>query len=100
MSDARAWDAQVTGYIYALQQRDGVDLLAYHWHPASISRVTRPHLHLGHIRHELVTPRTHVPTGRVRLSDIARLVIEEFGALPRRRDWVAVLEAARLAETR
>ena len=96
---ARDWEAHLAGYIYAIQGPDEEDLLAYHWHPASISRVTWPHLHVARITHELVSGRTHLPTGQVQLEDMVRLLIEEFSVQPRRRDWAAVLDASRVGGT-
>ncbi len=40
-------------------------------------------------REELQT--AHLPTGYVSLADIIRLLIRDFGATPRRRDWESVL---------
>ena len=92
--DGRDWTAETVGYIYALVGPDGEDLLAYHWHPEGLSRVTRPHVHIAAIRHPVVSARTHLPTGRAELADLVRLLIEELGVPPRRGDWSAVLDAA------
>lgn len=91
----RAWDAEVGGYIYSVQTADRAELLAYHWHPTTISRVTVPHLHVGGVIHDVISHRTHLPTGHVLLEDVVRLVIEEFRVPPRRADWPNVLDVAR-----
>jgi hypothetical protein len=77
--------------VFALQNAEGEDALAYHWHPQSISRVTWPHLHVGVVGHPFMSARTHVPTGNVALADVVRLAIEAFDVSPRRADWRTVL---------
>jgi len=41
------WQTQTTAYYYKVDDADGREILAYHWHPAGRSPETRPHLHLG-----------------------------------------------------
>ncbi len=41
------WTATVSTYRYGLYDRDGREILSYHWHPDARSHVTTPHLHLG-----------------------------------------------------
>lgn len=43
----RAWTATIASYRYGLCDRDGREVLSYHWHPNTHSHVTTPHLHLG-----------------------------------------------------
>jgi hypothetical protein len=94
-SVGRGWDTQTMGYIYSLQTTDGVAMVAYHWHPYGMSHVTLPHLHVSGAVNELISRRTHLPTGRVFLEDVVRLIIEEFHVPPRRPDWSEVLDMSR-----
>lgn len=90
------WQAQTTAYFYTLDDADGREILAYHWHPTGRSPVTRPHLHLsagaGTLRHEL--QKAHLGTGFVTPVTLLTLLIESFAVRPRRSDWARVLEMA------
>lgn len=99
-STARSYEARIDGYHYEVLDRLGREILAYHWHPAGVSPVTEPHLHLsGRLRPLDVDPRDepiplgemHLPTGFVMLAQMVRLLITEFGVEPRREDWETVL---------
>ena len=91
------WQARTAAYYYTLDDADGREILAYHWHPTGRSPVTLPHLHLGAaagaLRRELV--RAHLETGFVTPVALLGLVLEQFGVRPRRADWAAVLAGAR-----
>lgn len=93
------WQARTTAYYYTLDDADGREIVAYHWHPAGRSHVTEPHLHLGAgagaLRAELV--KAHFVTGMVTPVALLRLVTEQFGVRPRRADWSAVLGRAQAA---
>lgn len=90
-------------YAYEILDLAGQEFLSYHWHPAGLSHVTEPHLHLssrlrpvevastGRVPHELSLADLHVPTGRVELADVVRLLIRELAVRPLRDDWEAVL---------
>jgi hypothetical protein len=100
-SGSRPWRVMSTAYYYGLEDGDGQEVLAYHWHPEARSALTIPHLHLGagagHLRRELY--RAHLPTGRIALEDFLRLAIRDFGVQPLHTDWQEVLEkAARMYE--
>ncbi len=87
------WTVIETGYEYSIMDADQREILAYHWHPMGQSSFISQHLHIGHgamtAREELHT--AHLPTGYVSLPDIIRLLIRDFGAIPRRGDWESVL---------
>lgn len=91
--ERRPWSVSVVAYQYKLDDRDGREILAYHWHPEG--RVTVPHVHVGagtaegRLRPDLA--RAHLPTGHVPLRDVLRLAIAELGVRPLRPDWDAVL---------
>lgn len=96
-SDRRQrWRAKTTSYFHKLDNADGREILAYHWHPAGRSPVTRPHLHLGlgagTLRSEL--QKAHMGTGFVTPVMLLVLLLESFDVRPRRADWVMVLESA------
>jgi hypothetical protein len=92
-----AWRMEVMEYYYALAGEADAELLAYHWHPRSRSPIIRPHLHLGPALGRLSrqAARAHVPTGPIALQDVIRLAITDFGVLPRRPDWDALLQRTR-----
>lgn len=95
--------AEIEAYDYEISDRDGHEILTYHWHPEGVSPVTEPHLHLsGRLRPLDLGPRDapvalgemHLPTGVVTLAQVVQLLITEFGVEPRREDWGTVLRAA------
>lgn len=99
------YDAHLAAYWYQLLNRDGQELLAYHWHPTGVSPVTIPHVHVSNAEWT-ITPEgrasrvpslsnLHLTSGHVALSDVVRLLITELGVLPRRSDWDEVLRANR-----
>lgn len=95
----RRWQARTTGYRYAIEDADGREILAYHWHPTGRSHTTMPHLHLGAgagtLRPELT--KAHLATGPVTPVALLTLLLEPFAVRPRRTDWPAILERARQA---
>jgi hypothetical protein len=104
------WKVQTAAYQYGVDDADGREMFAYHWHP-HIEGVAYPHLHIGRgavmpafdgVRlspgRNALQPQlaaAHFPTRRVALEDVLRLLIEQFGVLPRRREWDTALRAAR-----
>jgi len=92
-ASARAWQASIVAYQYALLDSDGREPLAYHWHPDSVSHVTEPHLHLGPAAQVgvPVLVAAHLPTGAVGLPAALRLAVDAFSTRPLRRDWSATL---------
>ncbi len=94
------WKVHTAAYWYSLGDEQGQEVLAYHWHPDGRSRITWPHLHLGHLAlggGGPLTSRAHLPTGRVAVEQVLRLAIEELRVEPRRDDWQAVLTEAEAA---
>lgn len=92
------WKVSTVGYEYALEDAEGHEIIAYHWHPGG-PEVTFPHLHLrtgaGAVRQELV--QAHIPTGRIALEDVLRFAITVFGVRPQRDDWSDVLDRTQAA---
>ena len=87
------WSASTVAYRYTIEDRNGREIDAYHWHPDG--RVTIPHLHLGaavaegRLRPDLAG--THLPTGHVTLQEVLRMAVVELGVRPLRPDWDEVL---------
>lgn len=83
------WHVSTAQYEYYLQDDDGNELIGWHWHPES--KITYPHLHVpaDPIHHKM-----HVPTGRVSIEAIIRLLINDFGVTPLRGDHSEILDEA------
>ena len=82
-------------YYYTIQDADGHEVLAYHWHPtAPNSNTPWPHVHLeygaGVGRQELAGE--HIPTGRVTVEDFVRLLLEVFKVPEQKPNWRDVLD--------
>ena len=96
---AASWQARTAAYMYTLEDADGLEILAYHWHPAGRSPVSEPHLHIGGgagaLRTEL--QKAHIATGPVTPVALLSLLIDAFAVRPRRPDWRPVLLRARQA---
>jgi hypothetical protein len=92
------WNVNIVAYQHALWDRDGREIVAYHWHPDGESDVITPHVHLGAgaaVGHAGLRD-AHLPSGLVTLDDVLRLALVNLGAEPLRRDWREVLEASRV----
>lgn len=89
------WKVQTSAYAYRVAGPGG-EMLVYHWHPQARSTHTRPHLHIGGgsgITSDALR-RAHVPTGRIAVEELLRMLIEDLGVEPRRRDWSETLDSA------
>lgn len=85
-------------YVYQVATRAEEELFAYHWTPEEDEYLYRvhPHLHIGAVS---ITgdapipnfPKLHLPTARVSLESIIRLLIEDLGVRPRRDAWREIL---------
>jgi hypothetical protein len=83
-------------YTYTLEDADEREIVAFHWHPAGRSPVTRPHLHLGPgCGVEAAVSKVHFPTGRISVGDFLWTLIDGFDVPARRDDWQNVLDASR-----
>ena len=90
------WKCSTTWYAYSLDDEDG-EIIAYHWHPAGDSDVTRPHAHLGPGAQvgRAGLAKAHLPTNRVSVEDFLLLGIRDLGVKPQRKDWPKILEETR-----
>jgi hypothetical protein len=110
-SEGRRWKIRTAAYHYALRDADGREIFAYHWHP-HVENVAYPHLHVSHgavgrdvapglqlsTSQNVLQPQlaaAHLPTRRIALEDVLRLLIEQFGVQPARLDWDRALREAR-----
>ncbi|RIK37062.1 MAG: hypothetical protein DCC58_18515 [Chloroflexi bacterium] len=95
----REGEARDVAYSYTISDRDGRELVAWHWHPVGVSAETAPHVHLSGVApldlgrglRALPLADLHVPSGQVTLAGIARFLIAEAGIQPQRRNWREVL---------
>lgn len=93
------YKVSTVGYLYALDDADGREVLAYHWHPKGRSHEARPHLHLGAgaaVGHAGVAA-AHLPTERIALESLLRCALTDLGVEPLRPDWRRVLDDAQKA---
>lgn len=87
------WKVSTSAWIYGLYENDR-QMLAFHWHPESNSRVVTPHLH---VHTSTLLRKRHVPTGRVLIEDVLALAVE-LGAAPRdAKAWARVTQRNRAA---
>lgn len=87
------WKVSTRGYWYRIDDEDG-EFLAWHWHPLGLSRERRPHLH---VYRDPYDGRLHLPTARVGVEAVVRLLVDELDVQPRRDDWVDVVDEAERA---
>jgi hypothetical protein len=80
-------------YDYAMDDRDGAEVFAVHWHPAS--KFSEPHIHLGKPIADagLLGKPHHLPTPRMTFEQVIRWAIE-VGVSPVCEDWDARLALA------
>ena len=103
-------EGPTAAYQYGVDDTNGREMFAYHWHP-HVEGVAYPHLHIsrGAVMQAFDAVRlspsrnalqpqladAHLPTRRIALEDVLRLLIEQFAVVPRRGDWDAALRLAR-----
>lgn len=88
--DRGPWKVSTRAYRYRLDDEAGREIVAWHWHPPPFGVVPRPHLHAP--RADL--DHVHVPTGRVSIESVLRMLLADLGVVPLRLDWDQVLDAA------
>lgn len=88
------WKVSIASYYYDVSDASDRTFFAYHWHPDLRSEVTHPHLHLGWAAQvsDERPANAHLPTSRIALEEVIRLLIREFGVEPLRTDWATVLD--------
>jgi hypothetical protein len=95
------WRVSTKAYEYRILDSQSEELMVYHWQPNSIGGGPRfPHLHISAAlsvqtsfspRQAFALDRRHIPTGRVSLEAVIRLLIADFGIAYRHRNWMARL---------
>lgn len=96
----KTFQVRDTGYWYEIGDASGREIIAFHWHPASVSSMTFPHLHLSsrlgmlaiNDASSIALGEMHIPTGFIEVADLVRLLIVEFGVEPRRANWESILQ--------
>jgi hypothetical protein len=96
----RQWRVTSRMYEYSLLDLDETELLVYHWQPDADPAY--PHIHVSAAlrartsaleeKQSIDLDRLHLPTGRVSLEAVVRMLITEFGIAPRRSNWQEVLK--------
>jgi hypothetical protein len=92
----RSWHVSTVAYRYHLLDGNDHELAAWHWHPdTSPTPEDRPHLH---VRGAAIERRVHLPTGRISLEAIIRLLLTDLGVSPTRDHETDFLEVLRASE--
>jgi len=95
-------EASAIAYSYRILDRDAREIIAYHWHPTGVSRVTHPHLHrsnniapiaVGRGQQPLAIADLHIASGFIEFANFARMLIDELSVQPLRDDWRDILDA-------
>lgn len=87
---ADRWHVSTIAYDYRLSRgSDRSELLSWHWHPRT--GVAFPHVHVAA---DDLSRRVHVPSGRVSIEAVLRMLVGELSVPPRRGDWAEVLAEA------
>jgi hypothetical protein len=89
--DLYGWRVSTAAYRYDLLDGSGKELIAWHWHPDGSSSMVKPHLHMSG---GPVPKKAHVPTGRVTIESVLRLLLTDLEVSPRRTDFHDVLDVS------
>lgn len=88
----KSWHVSTFAYRYHLLDGAGQELVAWHWHPET--GTGHPHVHVAA---EPIGRRAHLPTGRVSIESVLRLLLTDLGVPPAQDhagDFLQVLQAA------
>lgn len=66
------YKVKTTSYFYQIL-KDESEIICYQWHPEETPKIWFPHIH---VKGEL--SKIHLPTGRVSIEEVIRLLIVEF----------------------
>ncbi len=98
-----AWRVTTSGYEYRILDSRENEILTYHWDPSARRGPKYPHLHAtaeATVYFDALTSRRirldghHMPTGRVLVEWVVRLLIADFGVAYRYRNWATRLAAS------
>ena len=87
------WRVRTTAYMYTIEKKNGREVLAWHWQPAAPGP-KEPHLHVGAgvlAPGEILSSKDHVPTGRVAVEEVVRMLIRELDVKPGNESWAEQL---------
>lgn len=95
-SGPRSFEVATLAWTYQVLDEDGAEVLVFHWDPRGVRDF--PHLHVGSVlldpqRHHLgkAFSTLHIPTERISIEHVIRMLIEELDVRPVRSDWERVL---------
>ena len=97
------WRVSTRMYEYRILDQQETELLVWHWQPGDEwFGPDHPHIHVsatlqarmrdGEELRAFDLDKIHVPTGRVLLEAVVRMLINEFNIRPARANWEAILE--------
>ena len=79
----KSWHVSTAAYRYHLLDDSGRELIAWHWHPESLGDTRlRGHPHV-HVQAGPIERRIHVPTGRVSVESVLRLLLIDLAVAAR-----------------
>src|SRR5690242_10594416 len=87
----RDWRITTDAYQYRLDDGGGKELASWHWHPSTGNRY--PHLH---VPAGPIGGAAHMPTGRVSIESVLRVLLTDLAVKPTRdhaSDFLDVLDA-------
>jgi hypothetical protein len=88
--DPTGWRVRSRAYAYYVLARERGEIIAFHWHPDR-GLVALPHAHFKTLNDPFPMGKAHMPTGRISMEAVIRLLIDELAVEPLRRDWRSVL---------
>lgn len=89
---AKNWHVSTVAYDYRLDDQNKRELISWHWHPAPLRGPDFPHVH---VNDHPFGRHAHVPTARVSVESILRLLLTDLQVRPRADhagDYLAILE--------
>ncbi|MDP9473705.1 MAG: hypothetical protein M3Q71_24095 [Chloroflexota bacterium] len=91
------WRVTTTEYEYRLLDHDERELLVFHWQPGpTFAGPDYPHLHVSaslsarlstYDEQDIDLDKLHIPTSRIALEAVVRMLVSEFGIKARHDDW-------------
>jgi len=90
----RQWRVSTASYSYRLTRAaDDTEIIAWQWHPSGHSPILEPHLHVS----DGPLAKRHIPTGRVSIESVVRMLIRDLNAIPIKKSWEAILSKSEQA---
>lgn len=87
---AERFRVSTRGYMYAVQARDGQELISAHWHPEGVSHHEEPHWHAGAAALSptgVFLKRAPMPSPRISFEHMVRWILENLNITPALTDW-------------